>query len=132
MTDWHILLATAGVLGLEFLVLSILAGRQRYLTKTMLGDGEGVPEKHALLEAVRAHGNFAEYVPLCLLLIGGLAMANAASWFVALLSAGLVVGRLLHPFGLHLPAPNPFRAIGVMLTWAVLLAASIAVLVIAL
>jgi len=29
-----------------------------------------------------------------------------------------VVARVLHPFGLDRPAPNPYRALGAMLTFA--------------
>jgi len=34
----------------------------------------------------------------------------------------LVAARLIHPFGMARPAPNPPRAVGASLTWAVLLA----------
>jgi uncharacterized membrane protein YecN with MAPEG domain len=40
-------------------------------------------------------------------------------WIVG---AVLVVARVLHPFGMDRPAPNPYRAAGAMLTWVALLA----------
>ena len=42
-----------------------MSGRMRGAKKIYLGDG-GDPE---MLAAIRAHGNFIEFVPLCLLLI---------------------------------------------------------------
>ena len=31
----------------------------------------------------------------------------------------LVIGRLLHPFGMERPSPNPFRITGILLTYVV-------------
>jgi uncharacterized membrane protein YecN with MAPEG domain len=44
----------------------------------------------------------------------------------------LVLGRVLHPFGLYMKAPNAPRALGAMLTWVMIGAASIEALIIAL
>ena len=55
----------AGLLGLLAVSLTVSVGRLRMQKKIYLGDG-GDP---AMLAAIRAHGNFLEYVPLCLLLI---------------------------------------------------------------
>ena len=55
----------AGLLGLLAVSLTVSVGRLRMQKKIYLGDG-GDPE---MLSAIRAHGNFMEYVPLCLALI---------------------------------------------------------------
>ena len=55
----------AGLLGLLAVSLTVSVGRLRMQKKIYLGDG-GDPE---MLAAIRAHGNFMEYVPLCLVLI---------------------------------------------------------------
>src|SRR5688500_7985052 len=55
----------AGLLGLLAVSLTVSVGRMRMQKKIYLGDG-GDPE---MLAAIRAHGNFMEYVPLCLALI---------------------------------------------------------------
>jgi uncharacterized membrane protein YecN with MAPEG domain len=81
-----------------------------------------------LLVAVRAHGNFAENVPLCLVLMG-LAEAEAAPHLlVVALGVMLIVGRVLHVLGLGRPVPNVFRAGGVVLTFFVLSIGSITIL----
>lgn len=128
MIHLHITLATAGLLALIYLGLSAGVVWQRFGTKTTLGDGEGVAGKEALLVAVRAHGNFAEYVPLCLILLGGCELLGANHRWLELLAMALLVARVLHPFGLMRPAPNAPRFMGVVLTFFVLGAGAVTAL----
>jgi uncharacterized membrane protein YecN with MAPEG domain len=115
----------AGILGLVYFVLSANVVAARVRTKTMLGDGGD-----ARMEvAIRAHGNFMEYVPLLLMLIGALEFTGGPHWLVLGLAVVLVVARVMHPFGLLRPAPNVMRAGGALLTFSVLLVASVALLV---
>lgn len=70
---------------------------------------------------MRAHANFVEYTPLFLILLGLIELARGSQtwlWGVAIL---YILARLAHPFGMDRPAPNPLRAGGTMVTWAVLL-----------
>lgn len=110
----HITLIYAGLLGLLFLGLSAWVVRRRAQFGVMIGQGEA-PE---LLAAIRAHGNFAEYVPLTLLLMALSEMAGASA---LLLHAGgimLLVGRVLHAIGIQIPrAPNVPRFVGTLLFW---------------
>ncbi len=131
MTHLPITLGAAGLLGLIYIMLTINVVRYRIKSGVMIGDDAGVADGTPLLLAVRMHANFAEYVPLCLILIGGLEYAGAPRDFVFGLAGSLVVARALHPFGLAMPAPNPLRAGGALLTWAVLLIASVAALMVA-
>lgn len=55
----------AAVLALFYVVLAGLVIRQRFKHRVGLGTGKDVE----LLQAVRMHGNFAEYVPLLLILV---------------------------------------------------------------
>ena len=55
----------AAFLGLGFVILSILTLRLRRKFKIGLGDGGN----QQLLRAIRVHSNFAEYVPIALILI---------------------------------------------------------------
>lgn len=57
----------AALLGIVFLLLSIRTLRLRRRLRIAVGDGGSV----LMLRAMRVHGNFAEYVPLALLLIAG-------------------------------------------------------------
>ena len=125
MTSMQILLLTGGIMGLIFLVLSGAVIQQRAKTKTMLGDGEGLPGKESLQVAVRRHGNFAEYVPLNLLLLSGLVNAGAGPHFIGGLCLILIVARICHPLGLGRRAPNALRVVGTIGTFLVLLVASV-------
>ena len=85
----------AGLLGLLAVALSMQVGRLRGQKKISLGDG-GDPE---MLAAIRAHGNFMEFVPLLLLMIY---MASDFHGFrvTAALSIVLLVARVLHAGGM--------------------------------
>src|SRR4029453_11488229 len=85
----------AGLLGLLAVSLTVSVGRLRMQKKIYLGDG-GDP---AMLAAIRAHGNFMEYVPLCLLLIY-IVSDFYSFWYVAVLSLVLLLSRVLHAGGL--------------------------------
>lgn len=114
-------LAYACALALIYLLLSLNVSRQRWLCRVSLGDGD-LP---VLRAAVRIHANFAEYVPLILLLLAlNEASGVGASW-LHVIGVTLLIGRLMHPFGMLLPAPNPLRALGMLLTWAALLLAAL-------
>ncbi len=125
MAKFHGLLLVSGLLGLIFMVLSGNVTRQRFLTRVMVGDGDGQTGTETLHKAVRAQANFAEYVPLILLLLAGDAFAGASAKWVVWPGIALVLARLAHAVGMYLPAPNPPRASGAMLTWAVLILASL-------
>jgi uncharacterized protein len=85
----------AGLLGLLAVSLTVSVGRLRMQKKIYLGDG-GDPE---MLAAIRAHGNFMEYVPLCLVLIY-FASDYYGYWPVAITSLVLLISRVLHAGGL--------------------------------
>jgi uncharacterized membrane protein YecN with MAPEG domain len=85
----------AGLLGLLAVSLTASVSRLRRQKKISLGDG-GDPEMQA---AIRAHGNFMEFVPLCLLLIY-LVSDFYGFWTVAVLSVALLLARALHAGGM--------------------------------
>lgn len=66
-----------------------------------------------LLQKIRQHGNFIEWVPLILvLMILAEAQGTDALWLHAA-GALLVIGRLAHPFGLKIDnAGHPLRYVG--------------------
>ena len=92
--------------------------RVRVSRKVSLGYGE-VPGMEG---RCRAHANFNEYVPMALILMGLVEMNVGASRWLWVIGAVLVVARVLHPFGMDRPAPNPYRAGGAILTFVSLLA----------
>ncbi len=92
----------ASILAIIFIKLSLAVIGLRRRNKVGLGSGG-----HEDLErAIRAQGNFAEYVPLGLILIACLEL-NGAPWLApALTGIGLIVGRLIHAKGINEPPPN--------------------------
>lgn len=86
----------AGLLGLLYLPLAANVIRIRRADRISLGDGG-----NALLERrIRAHGNFAEYVPIALILIGLAEAGGGAIPLIHGLSIALVIGRAMHAFAL--------------------------------
>ncbi len=107
----------ASVLALMFIKLSMDVIGFRRKNKVAIGDG-GVPE---LERAIRAHGNFAEYVPLGLFLIGALELNDAPLELIAPLGVLLVVGRYYHAKGINEPPPEfSNRVRGMKITFAAL------------
>lgn len=105
----------AGVLAILFLALSarVVAVRGR----VSLGDG-GDP---VVLRRMRGHANFAEYVPLILLMMALLEFQHVAAWQLHALGATLVVARLLHGIALSFTEKWRFgRFFGTVLTFTLL------------
>jgi len=113
----------AGLLGLLAVSLTLSVSRLRRKKKINLGDG-GDAEMRA---AIRAHANFMEFVPLCLLLIY---MVSDFHGFqtVAILSVALLLARVLHAGGMLGFIPMG-RFLGAVTTTILLLVASIMMVV---
>ena len=112
-----------GCLGILLIVLSILVVRKRDKFQTGIGDGG----QEDLARTIRVHGNFIEYVPLSLLLLATLEFQGAATWVLHFFGGSLLLGRLLHAWGLSSSAGRtPGRFIGTLLTWLVLAGLSLA------
>lgn len=106
-----------GLCALIFVVLSARVIRGRTRRQVKFGHGG-----HADLEtAIRVHGNFAEYVPLALLVIVLVEAAGFSRYWVHALGIALVVGRLAHAHGLS-AAKQQSRSciVGMTLTFTVL------------
>ena len=114
-----ITLLYGGALALWFMVLSVRVIQGRFGSgKPDLGDG-GDP---LMLRRIRSHANFAEYVPLILVLMGFLEASGTAPWIIHALGGSLLVGRLLHGYAFSFTSKFVFgRSVGIMLTFTVLL-----------
>jgi uncharacterized membrane protein YecN with MAPEG domain len=115
----------AAILGLlaALLTLNVIVNRVRLRVES--GDG-GLP---AMGQAIRAHANFAEHVPLALLLIAAVEMLGTARWLVILLGVVLLVARLLSALGLARSLTGtPPRQAGAALNLIVTIAASVLIL----
>jgi uncharacterized membrane protein YecN with MAPEG domain len=83
-----------------------------------------------MLRAMRAHANFAEYVPLTLFVIFMMQYVGSLVWVQQALCFGLLVGRICHAWGIsHEPEDYRFRVAGMMLTLGVLGVASVRLLI---
>jgi uncharacterized membrane protein YecN with MAPEG domain len=109
----------ASVLTFIFIRLSFAVIKLRRKNKVGLGNGG-----HDDLErAIRAQGNFAEYVPFGIILLACLELNKAPWWLVAIPGVVLIVGRLIHAQGINTPPPNfSKRILGMKLTFNTLIA----------
>ncbi|GGE61884.1 hypothetical protein GCM10011533_12930 [Streptosporangium jomthongense] len=116
----------AAVLGILLLVLSVQVVRFRLKYKKALG----TTDDRDFEAAVRAHGNLIEYAPLGLIMLGIAELNGVASGLVYWTGMALVVGRILHAWGMisgH-GGEHKARALGIVLTWLAILAAAILLL----
>lgn len=110
----------AALLAILFLVLSI----RIILLRRNLGIALGHGSDPKMLRAMRVHANFAEYVPLCLLLIAGSELMHAPAILVHGLGVTLVVGRVLHAYGVSRAREiMMLRVVGMVSTFTVYLVA---------
>jgi uncharacterized protein len=84
------------LLALWLLVLSARVSQLRMRKRIMLGDG-GDSE---LRRVIRGHANFAEYVPVALLLLLVLEASRFSLYVLHALGVMLLVGRLIHGYAL--------------------------------
>jgi uncharacterized membrane protein YecN with MAPEG domain len=120
---FHVTVLYAGLNGLLLLALAFAVIRQRQRTGIVLGTS-GSEE---LERAQRALGNWTEYVPPVLILMGLLEAQHASAYLLHALGITLTVGRVLHAWGLSRTSGRSFgRAAGIGLTWTVLAVASVA------
>lgn len=111
----------AGLLALLFVVLSVRTLRMRRRLRIAIGDGSD----QQMLRAMRVHSNFAEYVPLSLLLLYLVEESGATPANMHALGAALLIGRLLHAIGVsQVDEKYWFRIAGMALTLTVLFAAA--------
>ena len=107
-------------IGLAAILLIVLSGRVmqlRYRHRVGLGDG-GQPD---LVRAIRVQANFVEYVPVALLLLLCVDLVGDPKWIVHVLGILLLVGRVLHAYGLSRNSNESFgRASGTVLTLVVI------------
>jgi len=106
-------------LSLMLIPLAVKVIRLRWAHGVSLLDGG-----HSdLTRAIRAHGNFTEYVPINLLLLAFSEINNAPVWSLHLLGSILLLSRLLHAHGIH---HKNFKArkFGMYLTFITLISGS--------
>lgn len=119
----------AALLTTIFVFLSVRVIASRRGSGATLGDG-GNPE---LLRRIRVQGNFAEYVPLALILLGLAEGLHAPDLLLHLLGITLLIGRLSHAFGVSRSNEQfAFRLTGMAFTLTMLIGVAITCFVAAL
>ena len=108
----------AAVLTIIFVRLSFAVIGLRRKNKVGLGSGG-----HEDLErAIRAQGNFAEYVPFGIILLACLELNGVPWWLVAFPGITLIIGRVIHAVGINVPPPDfSKRILGMKLTFGTLI-----------
>lgn len=118
----------AALLAILFVYLSARTITTRRKMQIALGHADNP----VLLRAMRVHANFAEYVPLALLLIFLVESAGASPAIVHSLGAVLLLARLLHAYGVSQPKENfRFRVFSMAATFTVMMASAAYLLVVA-
>lgn len=107
----------AGLLAALYLYLTFRVILVRREQRVDMGDAGDV----LLQRYVRAHGNFAEFAPLSLLLLLLVEYGGWPSWLVALLGLMLLGGRVSHAWSFSVAEPRlRSRAVGMVLTTTML------------
>jgi uncharacterized membrane protein YecN with MAPEG domain len=103
----------ASLLAFLFLLLSARVIAERREARVEIGHGES----HELLRRSRVHANFAEYVPIALLLLAFAESLKAPSILLHLIGLALLVGRYVHAYALsQTPHIRRLRVLGMTLT----------------
>ncbi len=113
----QITLTMAGAAAILHVWLSLRVSGLRRPLKIGFGDGGN----EVLLRRMRAHANFAENVPIFLVLLAAIELAiggNLILWTAGIL---FILARIAHAFGMDRPGANPLRVGGIGISWLVLL-----------
>lgn len=92
--------------------LSLRIGAVRRAHKVSVGDG-GI---EALSRRMRAQLNFAENVPVVLILIAAIELAGVGGWWLPYIAGAFMLGRVAHGFGMDGGAMQWGRMVGTVLT----------------
>ena len=115
----------ASLLAILLFILSIrVIGLRGNPAFSFIAHGKG--EKELLQRAIRAHGNFTEYVPMMLILLAFLELSEVSELKLHLLGGSFLLGRVMHGICMGFMRSNMLLRIGgTALTLFPLLAAAI-------
>jgi uncharacterized membrane protein YecN with MAPEG domain len=112
-----ITLTLAGAAAILHIWLAGRVSRLRRQFKIGLGDGGN----EALLRRIRAHGNYAENMPIVLILIALIELAGGDRRILWGMGIAFILARIVHAFGMDSPARLRLRMIGMVVSTLVLL-----------
>ncbi|QLC21743.1 hypothetical protein HFP51_05860 [Parasphingopyxis sp. CP4] len=115
--------ALTAALAALLLLLAIDTVRSRFRTQQAFGTGDD----QRLISASRAHGNLAEHAPIVIIMVALLEMSRADHMGLMIIAGTFLFARVMHAMGLYMKqkeggGPPLPRALGVILTWLVIIA----------
>ena len=117
--------AYAALLAFIYIFLSSRVIQSRAVTRIGIGTGGN----RGLERRMRIHANFAEYVPLALLLLAFMEMQGRPGWLLHLLCVGLVAARIGHVLALWEEKEIMWlRIVSVSTTFIIMAAAAVSVI----
>jgi hypothetical protein len=113
-----ITLTIAGAAALLNIWLARRVGQMRLTHKVSIGDGGN----EQLIARMRAQGNFIEYTPFVLILIGLIELAEGSRVWLWIVGVVYILGRIAHGFGMDRPRTDPLklRTVGIVTTALIL------------
>lgn len=118
----HITPIYAGIATLFYVFLSVRVIGGRRTARIGLGDGGN----RFLQRRLRAHGNFAEYCPLGIVLMALAELQSAPDFTIHMIGTALIAGRLVHAYGVSRePEPIRLRVAGMALTFIALISGAL-------
>jgi uncharacterized protein len=116
----------SGILGLFFVALSV----RTLLLRRKFGIAIGNNNQPILERASRVHSNFAEYVPMALLLIYFLELKMPSNIWIHFVCIALLVGRISHAYGVsQVQEKLIYRVIGMTLTFVAIVSTSVRLII---
>jgi uncharacterized protein len=124
MTVLPITALWVAVAALGLVALSVPVAVLRKRSRTSLGDAGDA----RLQQRIRAQANYAEYVPLALLVLGFVEACGYPAWTVWALGGVLAVGRIMHASAIYSGTLGP-RVFGMTATWGMLVVSAVMIAV---
>lgn len=102
---------------LLYIYLTLQVVKARKSAKVALGDGGD----RTILKRNRAHGNFAEYTPLTLLMLMAAELLGTPGFVLHLLGLAFIAARALHAYAISQPdEPIKYRQLSMVTTLGVM------------
>ncbi len=111
-----------------FAILMVVLSTQTSLGRARLNTSFGDSGDETLRRRIRAHGNFAEYAPMALILLGLVEGLGAARGAVLGLAIALGVARVLHALGMLYTSRATLKAVAMFVQHAAFVYAAVLLL----
>ena len=105
------------LLGFLYILLTMRVVRRRVSQKTAIGDADDA----ILKRRIRAHGNFAEYVPIQVLLLLCAELQGTPAWVLHLFGLAIIISRAAHAWSIsQVSEPIVIRQYAMITTLAII------------